>query len=86
MKARFFTDILLLLALFMVSCTHVEIVITTRTAPAATPTLLPYPDALDVVLVHEEVTAAVNKARAEHGTARLQWDEYLQELAEWQAW
>jgi hypothetical protein len=57
-----------------------------RYVPLPTPTLLSYPDALDVVLVYEEVTAAVNGARAEHRVTPLQWDEDLQELAEWQAW
>jgi uncharacterized protein YkwD len=72
-------ELALLLALTTFRCTSVGF-------PTPPPTLLPYPDALDVMLVHEEVTAAVNEARAERGIAPLKWDEELQELAEWQAW
>ena len=68
------------------ACTTVEMTIITPTPPPATPTLLPYPDALDVLLVHEAVTSRVNEARAEQGKHLLEWDEGLQELAEWQAW
>ena len=68
------------------ACTTVEMTIITPTPPPATPTLLPYPDALDVLLVHEAVTSRVNEARIEKGEHPLEWDETLQELAEWQAW
>ncbi len=55
-------------------------------AATPTPTLLPYPDELDLVLVHDGVTARINEARAAQGIRPLAWDEVLQGLAEGQAW
>ena len=50
------------------------------------PTLLLYPDGLDVVLVHDEIVALVNDARAAQAMEPLLWDEALQGLAERRVW
>ena len=71
--------LLVLFSLTVVGCTTADIT-------ALTPTLLLYPDALDVLLVHEAVTTRVNEARVDQGKHPLNRDETLQELAEWQAW
>jgi uncharacterized protein YkwD len=47
-----------------------------------TGTPIPYPDTLDIVLVHDEVTMLINSTR----TSPLAWDEDLQSLAERRAW
>jgi uncharacterized protein YkwD len=68
------------LALILLACSAVP------AAEIATPTLLPYPDGLDFVLVQDSVTDQVSEARAAHGLEPLLWDETLQELAEGRAW
>ena len=52
----------------------------------ATPTLVPYPDSLDIALVHDEVTMLINSIRTSHEVETLAWDEDLQGLAERRAW
>ncbi len=56
-----------------------------RGAQTAAPVPTFDPDTLDLVLVHEAVTAQVNQARAERGLEPLIWDEALQEAAEGRA-
>jgi uncharacterized protein YkwD len=80
------TVILISLATITASCGAIEIRVITPTIPQLQPTLLPYPDALDVALVHAAVTARVNKARADAGSAALQWDPVLQDYASNRAW
>jgi hypothetical protein len=55
-------------------------------AETTTPTLLPYPDTLDIVPVQEAMVNRINEIRADHGLGSLLWDESLQELAEGRAW
>jgi uncharacterized protein YkwD len=78
--------ILASLATITASCGSIEIRVITPTVPALIHTLLPYPDALDVVLVHDAVTARVNDVRANAGKAALQWDPVLQDYALNRAW
>jgi uncharacterized protein YkwD len=80
------TVILISLAAITASCGGIEIRVITPTVPALMRTLLPYPDALDVVLVHDAVTARVNDVRANVGKAALQWDPVLQDYASFRAW
>ena len=85
-RGRVRTAILPLLLLFTLSCRSVEIDIITPTAVAPTPTLLPFPKTLDLLIVHDEVTARVNQARVADGQVRLQWDDVLQDYASIRAW
>ncbi len=71
--------ILLLLLPITASCAGAQ-------AATPVPTLLPYPDELDLVLVHDGVVARINEARAAQGIRPLVWDDTLQGLAEGQAW
>jgi len=73
------TIILILFLTITVSCTNPK-------AATPTPTLLPYPDALDLALVHDEVSARINNARVAQGMEPMLWDETLQGLAEGRAW
>jgi uncharacterized protein YkwD len=58
---------------------------TARLVATETAAPLPYPDALDVALVHEAVTARVNGARDSAAKPPLLWDDDLKDLAEGRA-
>jgi len=79
------TAIWVLIPLSGVPRATVEITVVAPTSRQPTPTLLPYPDALDVVVVHEAVMARINEARAEAGLPALLWDDTLQDVAEGRA-
>ena len=55
-------------------------------APLPTPTPLPYPDALDVVAVHDRVLGLINGFRRLEEVEPLEWDDILQDLADQRAW
>jgi hypothetical protein len=87
-RAILYCSAFLAILCFFACQPQVIIVITTQTPPppTSTPTLLPYPDALDVAAVQQEVTWLINAVRIDQDHEPFQWDETLQELAEWQAW
>jgi len=64
------TIILILFLTTTVSCTSAK-------AATPTPTLLAYPDELDLVLVHDEVSTRINNARVTQGIKPMLWDETL---------